>query len=176
MKRNDGNLRHFFVEGELQSGGSWPSHPSSLNGTTSQVNTSNLEVNTSNLEVPDWRRDMRGDPPNASMRPMMSLVPLCRRLELCAGGRCENRWLHFERKRPRVSDLTCSQGIVFAVPASSSLTLRSSSVAHAAAHWGSSGPSTLSRISVASASRSSAGSCSARCRSPDALACAMGQF
>jgi len=169
MKRNDGNLRHFFVEGELQSGGSWPSHPSSLNGTTSQVNTSNLKV-------PDWRCDMRGDPPNASMRPMMSLVPLCRRLELCASGRRESRWLHFERKRPSVSDLTCSQGIVFAVPASSSLTLRSSSAAHAAAHLGSSGPSTLSRISAASASRSSAGSCSARCRSSDALACAMGQF
>jgi hypothetical protein len=146
-----------------------------------------VERTPPNLLLPDklwrfvWRLYAANDLTHATHEPLaksvsVSLVPFRRRLELRASGRRENRWLHFERKRPRVSDLTCSQGIVFAVPASSSLTLRSSSTAHAAAHLGSSGPSTLSRISVASASRSSAGSCSARCRSSDGLACAMGQF
>ncbi len=105
----------------------------------------------------------------------MRLVPLGGRLEFRARGWRERRRLHFECKRSRVSDLTCSQGMAFAVPASSSLTLRSSSAAHAAVQLASSGPSTLSRISVASASRSPAGSLSAPCRRSERLAFGMCQ-
>ncbi len=106
----------------------------------------------------------------------VSLVPHGSRLEFCACGGRERRRLHFECKRSRVSDLTCSQGMAFAVPASSSLTLRSSSVAQPAVQLASSGPSTLSRISVASASRSPAGRLSAPCRRSERLAFGMRQF
>ena len=102
------------------------------------------------------------------------LVPLDGREFPACGGR-KRRRLHFECKRLRVSDLTCSQGMAFAVPASSSLTLRSSSVAHAAVQFASSGPSTLSRISVASASRSPTGSLSAPCRRSERLAFGIGE-
>jgi hypothetical protein len=137
------------------------------------------------ISIPEWEFGWRcpyatNDSMNAVDKLLtksvsVRLVPFCRRLEFRAGGRREGRRLHFERKRARVSVLTCSQGIVFAVPASSSCTLRSSSAAHAADHFGSSGPSTLSRSSVASASRSSTGSCSARCKSSDGFAWATEQ-